>query len=238
MSEKLEMPKVLAVIPARGGSKRLPRKNIINICGHPMLAYSIMALKKAQKVTHWLVSSEDEEILKVAQKYGAYIPFKRPTNLATDKVRNIDVVLHALNFMENENNITYDIILLVQPTSPIRDPKHIDKAVTLLWNSKLDSLASVKGPFQKRDPILKRIDEKGNLVAYCNDPSLDSREPFYIYNASLYAVKRHYFVKHKSFISEKQLPLIMDKYHSVDVDDLGDLIVAEAYMKHLRKSED
>lgn len=228
-------PKVLAVIPARGGSKRLPRKNVMDLQGHPMLAYSIFALKNAKNVTSWLVSSEDQEILDVASKYDAPVPFIRPKHLATDEVRNIDVVLHALEFMENKEGFIYDIILLIQPTAPIRDPLHIDEAIEKLWNSDLPTLASVKGPYQKRDPILKKIDENGMLVNY-RDNDQNPREPFYIYNASLYAVKREYFVKEKKFVSEKQVPLVMDRYHSADVDELADLITAKAFMDQIEKN--
>ena len=103
-------PKVLAVIPARGGSKRLPRKNIINVSGHPMVAYTIMAAKNASKITDWLVSSEDEEILKVAKEYNAPTPFKRPKELATDEVRNIEVTLHALEWMEAKKNVNMTLL--------------------------------------------------------------------------------------------------------------------------------
>lgn len=237
MNKVGQTPRVLAVIPARGGSKRLPRKNILKIGDHPMIAYSIMAARQASCVTDWIVSSEDEEILEVARQYGAPTPFRRPEHLATDEVRNIDVVLHALEYMERACGQKYDIIVLLQPTAPIRKASHIDEAVDLLWQSDLPSLAAVKGPFQKRDPILKRIDKEGNLVPYCNDPGLDPREPFYIYNAALYAVKRDYFVKEKRFISEKQVPYVMDKYCSTDVDELADLVIAGVYLEMMGKGE-
>lgn len=230
---EISSPKVLAVIPARGGSKRLPRKNIMSIAGHPMIAYSIMAVRDAELVTDWLVSSEDDEIIEIAKQYGAAAPFKRPSELATDEVRNIDVSLHALEYMENEKGYQYDVVVLLQPTSPIRSSVHIDKAVEELWQSDLDSLAAVKGPYQKRDPILKRINERGELVAYCDNPELDQREPFYVYNAALYAVKRDYFVREKRFTADKQIPLVMDKYHSTDVDEMSDLIIAKAYLNKI-----
>jgi CMP-N,N'-diacetyllegionaminic acid synthase len=233
-----KIPKVFAVIPARGGSKRLPRKNITPVAGHPMVAYTIMAAKGAKSITDWLVSSEDDEIIKIAKEYDAPVPFVRPLELATDEVRNIDVTLHALDWMENEKGYQYDLIVLLQPTSPIRSSGHIDEAIDRLWSSNLDSLAAVKGPFQKRDPVLKRINEDGEMVAYCSDPKLDAREPFYIYNASLYAVKRDYFVKEKRFTADRQIPLIMDNYHSTDVDEQADLIVAEEYLKVLQANKE
>jgi CMP-N-acetylneuraminic acid synthetase len=231
-------PSVLAIIPARGGSKRLPRKNILPIGGHPMVAYSIMAVRDATRVTDWLVSSDDDEIIDIALAYGAKVPFKRPEALATDNVRNIDVTLHALQYMEEKQGYRYDIIVLLQPTSPIRSSVHIDLAIEKLWSSDLQSLAAVKGPFQKRDPVLKRINAQGELESYCVEPGENkNNEPFYIYNAALYAVKRDYFVREKRFTADKQVPLIMDKFHSIDVDDAADMVVAEAYLQYLAKKE-
>lgn len=223
-----DAPEVLAVVPARGGSKRLPRKNVRSLAGHPMIAYTIMAGQTAELVTDLVVSSEDDEILNIAQKYDVTNIIERPRSLATDDVRNIEVVMHALDLMESRRGASYDIIVLLQPTAPIRSAKHIDDAVLGLWRSDLPTLAAVKGPFRKRDPILKRINSKGELVEYRDDPNRDPREAFYIYNAALYAVKREYFVKERRLTSEKQVPLIMDQLHSTDVDELADFETAEA----------
>jgi CMP-N,N'-diacetyllegionaminic acid synthase len=227
-------PKVLGVIPARVASKRLPNKNIRMLAGKPLVAWTIEAAKKAKRLTDWLVSSDGSLIIDVAKKYGAPVPFIRPAELATDTVRNIAVVEHALKFMEAKTKITYDIIVLLQPTSPIRNPEHIDQAVDRLWESELDSVASVKGPFKKRDPILKAI-RNGILEDYCpvDDPA--NVEPFYLYNAALYAVKRDYFVEHHKLISPRQIPLIMDSFYSVDVDTEADFLMAETYLKYLAK---
>ena len=227
-------PKVLGIIPARESSKRLPNKNIKMLAGKPMVAWTIEAAKKAKRLTDWLVSSDGSRIIDVAKKYGAPVPFVRPPELATDTVRNIAVVGHALKFMEAKMQITYDIIVLLQPTSPIRNPEHIDQAVDRLWESDLDSVVSVKGPFKKRDPILKAI-RNGILEDYCpvDDPA--KAEPFYLYNAALYAVKRDYFIKHNKLISPRQIPLVMDAVYSVDVDTKADFLIAETYLNYLAK---
>ena len=122
-------PKVLGIIPARGGSKRLPRKNIRIVAGLPMIAHTIKAAQQATRLTDFLVSSEDREILDIAGQYGAPVPFERPVRLADDTVRNIDVVIHALEMMEQVKGVVYDLLVLLQPTTPIRDPQHIDDAV-------------------------------------------------------------------------------------------------------------
>ncbi len=230
----LSKPKVLGVIPGRGGSKRLPRKNCKKVGGHPMIAHTIMAASMAENLTDWLVSSDDQEILSIARKYEAPVPFERPPELATDEIRNIDVVLHALDFMEKQKGFLYDMVVLLQPTSPIRSAGHIDQAIDLLWNSECDSLASVKGPYQKRDPILKKINSKGLMENYRDPLNGDLREPLYIYNAAIYATKRNYFVENKKFISNIQVPLYMDDYYSADVDEESDLLVVEAFFSHLK----
>jgi CMP-N-acetylneuraminic acid synthetase len=226
-------PRALGVIPARGGSKRLPRKNIVPVAGHPLIAHTVMAAAKATRLTDWLVTSDDDEIIETARRYGAPVPFKRPSELGGDEVRNIETVRHALAFMEETTGQTYDIVVLLQPTCPIRDPKDIDAAVELLWVSGLDTLASVKGPFKKRDPILKAI-RAGRLEPYVEDePDGADAEPFYLYNASIYAARRDYFLRARKLVSRRQVPLIMDRYHSIDIDEEADLQVAESYFRRL-----
>jgi CMP-N,N'-diacetyllegionaminic acid synthase len=228
---------ILAVIPARGGSRRLPRKNIKLLAGKPLIAYTIEAALQSKCLTDFLVSSEDNEIIEIARRYGAPVPFVRPSELATDEVRNIDVVHHALRYMEAAKHLKYDIIILLQPTCPVRDSKHIDQAVEMLASSEIDTVVSVKGPFKKRDPILKAI-RNGVLEDYYPIRGASEVEPFYLYNAALYGVKRDYFLVHKKLISPKQIPLVMDSFHSVDVDTEADFLVAEAYIHYLKRRKE
>jgi CMP-N-acetylneuraminic acid synthetase len=230
-----KLPKVLGVIPARGSSKRFPNKNIRMLAGRPLIAWTIEAAQKANRLTDYLVTSDALLITDIAKNYGAPVPFIRPPELATDTVRNIEVVAHALKFMETEKQIVYDIIVLLQPTSPIRNPAHIDQAVDLLWQSDLDSAVSVKGPFKKRDPILKAI-RNGVLEDYCPVQDPADTEPFYMYNAALYAVKRDYFIQHNKLISPRQIPILMDPIYSVDVDTEADFLMAETYLNYLAKT--
>ena len=234
-NNSVKPPKVLGVIPARGSSKRFPNKNIRMLAGKPLIAWTIEAAQKAKRLTDYLVSSDALLIIDVARNYGAPVPFTRPSELATDTVRNIEVVAHALKFMEAKKQIVYDIIMLLQPTSPIRNPVHIDKAVDMLWESNLDSVVSVKGPFKKRDPILKAI-RNGVIEDYCPVEDPTDAEPFYLYNAALYGVKRDYFIKHNKLISPRQVPLVMDPIHSVDVDTKTDFLMAETYLNYFAKT--
>ena len=226
------MPNVLAVIPARGGSKRLSRKNILPLAGHPVIAYTIKAAQGATRLTHWLVSTDDEEIASVARACGAPVPFLRPAALAGDKDRNSAVMRHALEWMEQSHGLRYDMVILLQPTSPIRKSAHIDEAVDLLWASPLPTLASVKGPIYKRDPYIKAV-RNGVLEPYNPAENEAAWEPCYTYNASIYAMKRDFFLREQRFVSQRSVPLLMDRYHSADIDEEIDLVVAEIYLTRL-----
>lgn len=225
-------PNVIAVIPARGGSKRFPRKNIYPLRGHPLIAYTIKAAQDATKLTDWLVSTDDEEIAEAARRYNAPVPFIRPSSISGDTDRNNVVMRHALEFMEASTGRRYDIIMLLQPTCPIRSSAHLDEAVDLLWNSPLETLASVRGPIKKRDPYIKAI-RNGVLEPY--NPAEDAKdfEGCYIYNAALYAMKRDFFLREMSFVSQRSVPLVMDRFHSADIDEKVDAVVAEAYFDFL-----
>ena len=225
-------PQVLAVIPARGGSKRLPRKNIMPIKGHPLIAYTIKAAQEATRLTDWLVSTDDEEIAAVARRYGAPVPFIRPATISGDTHRNNSVMRHALEHMEKARGIKYDIIILLQPTCPIRKGGHIDQAVETLWASPLETLASVRGPIKKRDPNIKAI-RGGELVPYNENENAAEWDAAYIYNASIYAMKRGFFLREDTFVSQRSVPLVMDRFYSADIDEKIDALVAELYFDYL-----
>ncbi len=225
-------PRALAVIPARGGSKRLPRKNIMPLKGHPLIAYTIKAAQDATRLTDWLVSTDDEEIAGAARRYGAPVPFIRPVEISGDKNRNNAVVRHAMEYMEAGTGRRYDMLVLLQPTCPIRSAAHIDEAVTRLWASPLETLASVSGPIRKRDPNIKAI-RGGELVPFNERENAGEWDAGYIYNASIYAMKRDFFLREDSFVSQRSVPLVMDRYHSADIDEKIDALVAELYFDHL-----
>jgi CMP-N,N'-diacetyllegionaminic acid synthase len=181
--------KVLGIIPARGNSKRVPRKNLRPLCGKPLIQWTIEAANAATSLTSLVVSTEDEEIRDVAIGLGGYV-IRRPDEIADDLASSDAVALHALEWMGGD----YDIVVLLHPTSPVRDPKHIDQAVSALWASTAPSLASVE--YAKRS---------------------------YRHNASIYAVK----VPFTSLYNDQTIPFLMDKAHSVDIDDEIDFKIAE-----------
>ena len=154
----------------------------------------------------------------------------RPHDLSGDGDRNNAVVMHALKYMEKIED-RYDMVMLLQPTSPIRKSEHIDLAIRQLWESGLPTLASVGPPLYKRDPYIKAI--RGGALEPYNPAEMDECEPCYRYNAAIYAAKRGYFLETGKMVSARSVPLIMDRFHSVDVDDEIDLKIAELYMREM-----
>jgi CMP-N,N'-diacetyllegionaminic acid synthase len=225
--DRLVSPRTLGIIPARGGSKRLHRKNLRCLAGKPLIAHTIAAAQSAESLTDFLVSTDDAEIEEVARSHGAPVPFIRPPEISGDNVENKHTVVHSLQQMEAERP-PYDIVVLLQPTSPIRDPRHIDEAVALLWNSELPTLASVKGPVAKKFPTLKVL--HNNALENLVEISDRHPEPFFQCNASIYAAKCDYVRRTGEIRSERQVPLVMDALHSTDVDTEYDLYLAEAAM--------
>ena len=134
---------VLAVIPARGGSKRLPRKNCLLLQGKPLIVYSIEAAKESVYIDEVVVSTDDEEIASLARQAGASVPFLRPAELSTDEASSVDVVAHALNYYQVNEKKLFDYVVLLQPTSPLRTAAHINQALELLKEKKADAIVSV-----------------------------------------------------------------------------------------------
>lgn len=140
---------VLALIPARGGSKSIPRKNIRTFAGHPLLAYSIAAGLAAGTVARVLVSTDDEEIATIARSYGADVPFLRPTDISQDETPDLPVFQHALSWLEKNEDYKPDIVVQLRPTSPFRKKDHINQAVlSLIEHPEADSIRTVCVPFQ------------------------------------------------------------------------------------------
>ena len=152
--------KFLAIIPARGGSKSIPNKNIMSICGKPLIAYTIEAAKQSKYIDEIIVSTDSDIIKMVAQQYGAKVPFLRPKELSNDTAKSIDVVMHVIDFYK-ENNISFDYVILLQPTSPLRTFKHLDDAIEKLIESNSTSLVSVCEADE--NPVLMRSIENEKL---------------------------------------------------------------------------
>lgn len=227
--------RVLAVIPARGGSKGLPGKNIYPLAGKPLIVYSIEAAQEAHCVTTVVVSSDDSKILRVSADAGAETVI-RPPELATDTATSEAAVLHTLTTM-TERSGPYDVLLLLQPTSPLRTAHDIDDAYTKFSSGKGTALLSVAEP--EHSPYKAfTIATDGFLHGLVSDEAPFRRRqdfpPAYQPNGAIYLIFTQDFVKRKSFYTEKTLPYIMPRERSVDIDTLDDLKKIESLLVHRR----
>ena len=186
----------LAIIPARGGSKRLPRKNILDLNGKPLIAYSIEAGLKSKYIDKVIVSSDDDEILEVSKKYGAQL-IKRPEVLASDTATTFDALKHTIDNIEK-----YDYILLLQATSPLRNEKHIDEAIELLELKKADAIVSVCE--MDHSPLWSNTLPKDNsMTGFLKDEVKNKRsqdlERHYRLNGAIYICKTDKLLEDKTF---------------------------------------
>ncbi len=235
--------KILAVITARGGSQRLPKKNILPLAGKPLIAWSIDAAKKSQYIDETIVSSDCGEIIEEAKEYGANVPFKRPDNLATATTNGIDPVKHAYNFMKNELQKNYDYVILLQPTSPFRSAEDIDNAIELLINNEknnVNSIVSVVEPDKKIAWHYYLDDNKQHkLQNILSKKNIPSEHTAYCLNGAIYIIKSDVLMSEEcdSFIDQNTIGYVMTKEHSVDIDSELDfkfceLLLAEGVIKN------
>ena len=224
----------LVIIPARGGSKRLPRKNILDLNGKPLIAYSIEAGLQSKYIDKVIVSSDDNEILEIAAKYKAET-IKRPDFLASDTATSFDAIKHTIENLEN-----YEYIVLLQPTSPLRTAKHIDEAIELLKKKKADAVVSVCE--MEHSPLWSNnLDESLSMNSFLRDEVLNKRsqdlDTFYRLNGAIYICKTEKLLKEKRFfLKENIFAYVMDKESSVDIDEEIDFRFAEFNLNQLFKT--
>jgi CMP-N-acetylneuraminic acid synthetase len=224
--------KILSIIPARGGSKGFPGKNIYPILGKPLIVYTIEASLASKFITKTVVSSDDETTLEIAKSYGAEI-IKRPIELALDTSSSEEVVRHTIELLEKGEEY-FDIIILLQPTSPLRFEKDIDEALDLMLSNGAEAVTSVtnigKKPFKSYYKT-----KKGFLKGIYNDKAPNMRRQdlpdAFMANGAIYAVYTKLFLKINSFLLKKTIPYIMSEEKSIDVDGIQDVLVAENIMK-------
>lgn len=230
--------KYLAIIPARGGSKRLPRKNVLNFNSKPLIAWTIDAALKCSNITEVVISTDDKEIAEVGMKYGAKVPFIRPAEISGDSATSVSVVLHVVDFYEKELNTNVENIILLQPTSPLRNAENIQNAIDLFESKKANSVVSVCK--MEHSPIWCNvlpddlslenfIDEK-----YKNIRSQDL--PIYFrLNGAIYIANTDVFKREKVFISSKKsFAYVMPNENSIDIDTELDFEIAEVMSKKIK----
>ena len=226
--------KILAVIPARGGSKRLPGKNIKLLNGRPVIEWSITAALGVKSITKTIVSTDSVEIAEIAKKAGADVPFLRPEVLASDDARSIDVVKHVLDFLKN-NDENYDYVILLQPTSPFRNSKHINEAIELLKKLEADAITSVCEC--DHPPIWSnQIPKDLSMGSFIKDEFKNVRSQdlpkYYRINGAIYLTKVTRLYEENSFLfSSNSFAYEMSGECSVDIDSKLDFIIAESLLK-------
>ena len=225
--------KKLFLIPARGGSKGLPRKNILPLAGKPMICYSIDAAKGAMEPGDELcVSTEDSEIIQVVKDYGIDVPFKRPPELASDTANTEQVITHTIEWYRLRN-VVFDIIILLQPTSPLRNAFHVKEALSL-WSQEIDMVVSVKVTDSNPYYVLFEEDEKG-LLKKSKDGVFTRRQDcpeVYELNGATYVINVSSFSNEIKVEEKKIRKYLMDKIDSIDVDDQIDFDNAELILKN------
>lgn len=223
--------KVLALIPARGGSKGIRNKNIYPIFGKPLISYSIIAAQESRYIDRILVSTDSLKISEVARQYGDIVPFIRPSEYAKDNSKSIDVVMHALKWLKEQSDF-YDILLLLQPTQPLRTSDDIDKSLEIYIKHDEQPLASVC-EVDDHPLLIRTIEDNGNLKSLLSLNSTVRRQdmmPFYKINGCIYINRIKDICAETSF-NDNKIPYIMPKERSVDIDELSDIVLAQYYLK-------
>ena len=233
---------ILAIIPARGGSKGIKHKNMVLVDGKPLIQYTIEAAKESRYITRTIVNSDDEEILRFAESQDIETVV-RPSELAQDNTPMKDVICDQLSRLKQKENYVPDIILLLQPTSPLRTGRHIDEAMKKLIYSDGDALVSVEEEPHLHSPYsVMRLNEKGYLEFFMKEgqrfTSRQEKPKFYARNgAAIYAVYTDIYMKTGSLYGTKCVPYEMAAEDSVDIDDQLDLFVADCMLKYRQEKD-
>jgi CMP-N,N'-diacetyllegionaminic acid synthase len=226
--------KILAIIPARGGSKGLPGKNIRILNGKPLIAYSIEEAKKSKYIDRVILSTDSQEIIDACKPYDIEVPFIRPIELATDNALAVDNYEYTLNRMKDEFNYDADVLVVLQPTSPLRTVEDIDKAIEIYINKKGDSVVSV---CELPHPIerVRKLTEDGKIRNYSDKKIVlknrQDYEKLFVPNGVVFVLNVDLFLKHKTYYFDNTYAYIMSKKQSIDVDDILDFSLIELIIK-------
>ncbi|MEY1522680.1 acylneuraminate cytidylyltransferase family protein [Providencia manganoxydans] len=221
--------RVLAFIPARGGSKRLPQKNILPLCGKPTIGWTIEAAKNSKYVDNIFVSTDDPNIAKIAENFGIPIPELRPRELATDDSKTETVLIYTLNKFGGD----YDIVILLQPSSPLRTSQHLDEALELFVKKDAFSIVSVTQC--EHSPLWSNILPEDNSMSNFITPEAMKRsqelETFFRINGAIYAFDIKKLLRYNEIrYTDESFAYIMKNEHSIDIDNDIDLKLAAAIM--------
>jgi N-acylneuraminate cytidylyltransferase/CMP-N,N'-diacetyllegionaminic acid synthase len=222
---------MIAIIPARSGSKGLPGKNIKLLEGKPMIAYTIEAALKSEKIKKVIVSTDSKEIAEIAIKFGAEVPFLRPNHLASDTALAIDNYIYTINRLNDENDYDIESFVVLQPTSPLRTSKDIDAAIDLFQKRDADSVVSY---CKESHPIKwhKNINNLGLIIPIFEEKIANRQEelPTFYPNGAIFIFK-YSLLNLRKYYPDKSYAYIMDKKNSVDIDFIEDFEYVEFLLK-------
>lgn len=234
---------VLGLITARGGSKNIPKKNLALLAGRPLLAHTCEAAMSSKGLTRVMLSTDDAYIAAVGREYGVDVPFTRPAELATDETPSLDVALHALKWCEEEADWRVDVLMLLQPTSPLREGRHIDEALQLLESTGADTVVGTVEVPHRFSPYATMRMEAGRLKDFWDAPLTFDRfrrqelPVLYARNGpAVLAVRVPALLETRSFYGPLVVPYLMSEEDSVDIDSAFDLLVAEAVLARRREA--
>ena len=231
--------KVLCVVPARKGSKGLKNKNIKKINKIPLIAWTILTAKKSKLIDEIVVSTDSLKISKIAERYGANVPFIRPKKLATDKASSFSVLKHAIDFF-NKKGIYFEYVLMLEPTSPLRSVKDVDFCIRKIKSKNIETLVSVTRAVEQHPIFLYSINKKNILKPYLKEKQKlyirrQDVDPIYYLEGSIYISKISTLMKKKTWYHKKTQAFKIDKWKSLEIDDINDFRLAEFYLKNYRK---
>ena len=234
------MKNIVGIIPARGGSVGVPLKNIKNLNGLPLIAYTIKSAISSKCLNRIIVSTDHEEIANIAKKYGAEIPFKRPNDISED-VDTEFVLQHAINFLEKEEGYNVDGVVLLQPTSPFRTAKTIKNCVDLYLNTNADSVVTVHNIEGNRPEWMLSLDSNNKVIPY-NTPfeengfpviKLAARQSFptlYRQNGIVYVTNKNLLMEKTLVIGPNAYAVVTDEEEAIDIDTHTDFLIAESIL--------
>jgi CMP-N-acetylneuraminic acid synthetase len=228
----IEDKRILGITLARGGSKSVPRKNIKEICGKPLIAYTIEEALKSSYIDDFIVSTDDTEIKSVAEEYNANVPFLRPSELSDDQSSSSSALIHAVKFMETTNSCKYDLIVELMCTNPLKNKLDIDLVIEKASKTNSESVIAVHRLDDHHPARIKKIvDDK--IVDFCVEEPNEARRqdlrPFaYIRSGSIYCMRRDFLMdKGMRYGGEDSRPYILPDERAVNIDTLNDFMLAD-----------
>lgn len=224
----INFKRILAIIPARGKSKGVPRKNIKQIAGKPLIAWTIEEANKSKYIDRVIVSTEDEEIALISEQAGAEVPFLRPAGLSKDETPGIEPILHAVDKLPG-----FDYVMMLQPTSPLRTVEDVDGLIEWMFKNEYESVVSVCLS-DKTPSWMFQLTNEDNLKSIVQEEVVVRRqesEKTYALNGALYLISLNELINYKSFFTKNTKGYVMPKDRSFDIDDLVDFQICETFLE-------